>query len=228
MPPDRWFAVGTADASADDAGGRAADAALIHDGAKLLIVFCSPTENLPDLIGQIRSRSGDVPHDRLHDGRRDREVRPARRQRRRRRSRRGRLRHRHRGRGRGVGGSSRCRRRRRLPLPALTRRPSPPRRAAAHRWPGQRPGRDHPRRVFGRRRRGPDGRRLRGRRAEDDKDISVPRRPRADRLRDRGRHRFHRPAGDRRAARLACGGRANARDRQQPEPGRQPRQPAGP
>lgn len=61
MPPDRWFAVGTADASADDAGGRAADAALIHDGAKLLIVFCSPTENLPDLIGQIRSRSGDVP-----------------------------------------------------------------------------------------------------------------------------------------------------------------------
>jgi hypothetical protein len=61
MPPDRWFAVGTADASADDAGVRAADAALIHDGAKLLIVFCSPTENLPDLIGQIRSRSGDVP-----------------------------------------------------------------------------------------------------------------------------------------------------------------------
>jgi hypothetical protein len=61
MPPDRWFAVGTADASADDAVGRAADAALIHDEAKLLIVFCSPTENLPDLIGQIRSRSGDVP-----------------------------------------------------------------------------------------------------------------------------------------------------------------------
>ncbi|HEX6451480.1 MAG TPA: hypothetical protein VF060_18700 [Trebonia sp.] len=33
MPPDRWFAVGTADASADDAAGRAADAALIHGGA---------------------------------------------------------------------------------------------------------------------------------------------------------------------------------------------------
>ena len=61
MPPDRWFAVGTADVSADGAGGRAADAALIHDEAKLLIVFCSPTENVPDLIGQIRSRSGDVP-----------------------------------------------------------------------------------------------------------------------------------------------------------------------
>jgi len=61
MPPDRWFAVGTGDASADDAGRRAADAALIHDDAKLLIVFCSPAGNLPDLIGQIRSRSGGVP-----------------------------------------------------------------------------------------------------------------------------------------------------------------------
>ena len=61
MPPNRWFAVGMADASADNAGGRAADAALIHDDAKLLIVFCSPTENLPGLIGQIRSRSGGVP-----------------------------------------------------------------------------------------------------------------------------------------------------------------------
>jgi hypothetical protein len=61
MPPDRWFASGTADTSADDAGWRAADAALVHDDAKLLIVFCSPTENLPNLIGQIRSRSGGVP-----------------------------------------------------------------------------------------------------------------------------------------------------------------------
>ena len=61
MPPDRWFAVGTADTSADDAGGYAADAVLIHDDAKLLIVFCSPAENLPDLISQIRSRSGGVP-----------------------------------------------------------------------------------------------------------------------------------------------------------------------
>jgi hypothetical protein len=61
MPPDRWFAVGTAGMSADDAGGRAADAALIHDDAKLLIVFCSPAEDLPELIGQVRSRSGGVP-----------------------------------------------------------------------------------------------------------------------------------------------------------------------
>jgi hypothetical protein len=57
MPPDRWFAVGTAAVSAGD-GVRAADAALIHDGAKLLIVFCSPAGDLPDLIGQVRSRSG--------------------------------------------------------------------------------------------------------------------------------------------------------------------------
>jgi len=61
MPPDRWFAVGTGDASTENAGRRAADAALIHDDAKLLIVFCSPAENLPDLIGQIRSRSGGAP-----------------------------------------------------------------------------------------------------------------------------------------------------------------------
>src|SRR5213593_4285793 len=64
MPPDRWFAVGTADASADDAGRRAADAALINDDAKLLIVFCSPTANLPDLIGQIGcTTAGEITRD---------------------------------------------------------------------------------------------------------------------------------------------------------------------
>src|SRR5437868_14202020 len=61
MPPDRWFGVGTGDVSAGDAGRRAADAALIRDDAKLLILFCSPAANLPDLIGQVRSRSGGVP-----------------------------------------------------------------------------------------------------------------------------------------------------------------------
>jgi hypothetical protein len=61
MPPDRWFAVGLADASDDDAGERAADAALIHDDAKLLIVFCSVTGDLPALIGQVHARSGGVP-----------------------------------------------------------------------------------------------------------------------------------------------------------------------
>ncbi len=61
MPPDRWFAVGTADVADWDAGLRAADAALIHDNTKLLVVFCSPDARLPDVIGQIRSRSGGVP-----------------------------------------------------------------------------------------------------------------------------------------------------------------------
>jgi hypothetical protein len=60
-PLNRWFAVGIADASEADAGMRAADAALVHDNAKLLIVFCSCSDDLPGLVRQIRSRSGDVP-----------------------------------------------------------------------------------------------------------------------------------------------------------------------
>ncbi|HYZ56282.1 MAG TPA: FIST N-terminal domain-containing protein [Streptosporangiaceae bacterium] len=60
-PPHRWFAVGTADTSEADAGVRAADAALIHDNAKLLVLFCSCSDDLPGLVRQIRSRSGDVP-----------------------------------------------------------------------------------------------------------------------------------------------------------------------
>src|SRR5438309_892290 len=36
MPPDRWFAVGTADVSAGDAGRRAADAALIRGAYSVL------------------------------------------------------------------------------------------------------------------------------------------------------------------------------------------------
>ena len=61
MAPDRWFAVGFADASEDKAGERAADAALIHGDAKLVIVFCSVADDLPALIAQVRSRSGSVP-----------------------------------------------------------------------------------------------------------------------------------------------------------------------
>ena len=61
MPPDRWFAVGVADASGAGAGQRAADAALVHDDAKLLIVFCSVAADLPALIGQVHARSGGVP-----------------------------------------------------------------------------------------------------------------------------------------------------------------------
>jgi hypothetical protein len=61
MPPSRWFAVGTAEESEREAGARAADEALVHDDAKLLVVFCSPSPDLPVLARQIRARSGDVP-----------------------------------------------------------------------------------------------------------------------------------------------------------------------
>lgn len=61
MPTTRWFAVGSAGESERDAGLRAADEALAHDDAKLLIAFCSPSHDLPALVQQIRTRSGGVP-----------------------------------------------------------------------------------------------------------------------------------------------------------------------
>jgi hypothetical protein len=60
-PPSRWFAVGSADGSEPQAGARAADAALLHDNAKLLIVFCSPAQDVAELLRQICARAGDVP-----------------------------------------------------------------------------------------------------------------------------------------------------------------------
>ena len=41
MPPFRWFAVGSADASVPDPGTKATAQALLYDNPKLLIVFCS-------------------------------------------------------------------------------------------------------------------------------------------------------------------------------------------
>ena len=61
MRPARWFGVGSADGIELGAGGRAADEALVHDDAKLLVVFCSPAHDLAALLGEIRGRSGDVP-----------------------------------------------------------------------------------------------------------------------------------------------------------------------
>jgi hypothetical protein len=61
MPPSRWFGVGSAEGSEREAGARAADEALIHDDAKLLVVFCSRSYDLGELLRQVRSRSGDVP-----------------------------------------------------------------------------------------------------------------------------------------------------------------------
>jgi hypothetical protein len=61
MPPFRWFTVGVAQASEREPGLRAADEALAHDDAKLLIVFCSVLHDVPDLVHQIHRRSGGVP-----------------------------------------------------------------------------------------------------------------------------------------------------------------------
>ncbi len=61
MPTSRWFAVGSAGESEREAGVRAADEALVHDDAKLLVAFCSPSYDLPGLVQQIWARSGGVP-----------------------------------------------------------------------------------------------------------------------------------------------------------------------
>jgi hypothetical protein len=61
MPPPRWFAVGSADRSQPDAGARAVDAALVHEDAKLVIVFCSQSHDLGLLVAQINARSRSVP-----------------------------------------------------------------------------------------------------------------------------------------------------------------------
>ncbi|HZD13937.1 MAG TPA: FIST N-terminal domain-containing protein, partial [Pseudonocardiaceae bacterium] len=61
MAPRRWFAVGSADGAEPDAGARAADQALVHDDAKLLVVFCSQCCDLAELLVQIRACSAGVP-----------------------------------------------------------------------------------------------------------------------------------------------------------------------
>jgi hypothetical protein len=61
MPSSRWVAVGAAQGSEREPGLRAADAALIRDDAKLLIVFCSVRHDVADVVRQIHRRSGGVP-----------------------------------------------------------------------------------------------------------------------------------------------------------------------
>jgi hypothetical protein len=60
MPPSRWFAVGSAD-SERGAATRALDEALIHNDAKLLVVFCSESHDLGLVLREISARSGSVP-----------------------------------------------------------------------------------------------------------------------------------------------------------------------
>ena len=61
MALSRWFAVGSAAGSDPDAGAHAAEQALLNDDAKLVVVFCSPSYDLPILLRSIRDRSGHVP-----------------------------------------------------------------------------------------------------------------------------------------------------------------------
>jgi hypothetical protein len=57
----RWFGVGSAEGLGEGAGTRAAGEALVGDGAKLVVVFCSQSHDLPALLREISARAGDVP-----------------------------------------------------------------------------------------------------------------------------------------------------------------------
>ena len=61
MSPSRWFAAGSATGYEPEAAARAADEALVHDDAKLVVVFCSSSHDLPVLLRRVRARSGAVP-----------------------------------------------------------------------------------------------------------------------------------------------------------------------
>jgi hypothetical protein len=61
MLPARWFAVGSAEGVEPGAGARATNEALVRDDPKLLVVLASPSHDLPALLGEIRTRAGEVP-----------------------------------------------------------------------------------------------------------------------------------------------------------------------
>jgi hypothetical protein len=61
VQPARWFGVGSAEGLERRAGARAAEEALLGDDAKLLVVFCSQSHDLPGLLAEIRATAGDVP-----------------------------------------------------------------------------------------------------------------------------------------------------------------------
>lgn len=61
MHASRWLAVGHAGGSEPESGARAADRALVHADAKLLVVFCSESHDLRAVLRQITDRSGGVP-----------------------------------------------------------------------------------------------------------------------------------------------------------------------
>ena len=61
MQAARWFGVGSVEGLGEGVGASAAGDALLGDDAKLLVVFCSQAHDLPVLLREIRTRSGDVP-----------------------------------------------------------------------------------------------------------------------------------------------------------------------
>jgi hypothetical protein len=61
MGAQRWLGVGQAEGTEPEAGARAAGRALVHADAKLLIVFCSESCDLPAVLRQVNERSGGVP-----------------------------------------------------------------------------------------------------------------------------------------------------------------------
>jgi hypothetical protein len=61
-PANRWAAVGhSGDTDAYAAGAAAAGQALQHDDAKLLVVYCTDSYDLPELLRGVNERSGGVP-----------------------------------------------------------------------------------------------------------------------------------------------------------------------
>ncbi len=61
MRTSRWFAVGQASGSDAEPGRRAADQALVGSDPSLLIVFCSESLDLVEIVRQIDRRSGGAP-----------------------------------------------------------------------------------------------------------------------------------------------------------------------
>jgi hypothetical protein len=59
---NRWAAVGhSSDNDAYSAGAAAADQALLHDDAKLVVVYCTDSYDIPELLRGVNERSGSVP-----------------------------------------------------------------------------------------------------------------------------------------------------------------------
>ena len=226
MQAARWFGVGSAEGLGDGVGARAVDDALRGDDAKLLVVFCSQSHDLPALLREIRTRAGDVPligcttaGEIAASGPRDRSVVVV-----------------------ALGGDgfavdTACATEASRGLReagAAAARCVPERDDLPHKvlllltdgLAGDQQ-RDRPRRLRSARSRGAARRRLRRRRPEDDEDVPASRRRGADRRRGRRRHRVGRAARNRRPPRLATRGRADARHLERRQPRLHARRPTG-